>query len=119
MRTVGMVPNVVYFKPRGVPLRMLEEVVLGVDEVEALRLADLEGLSQEETGGRMNVSRQTTGRILEEARRKVADALVNGKALRIEGGPVLPLPDGMFPPGGGGRRWRGGRGRGRGWGGPP
>ena len=87
-----MQPGVAYFKPRGVPLRVLDEVVLGLDEVEALRLADFEGLSHEETGERMQVSRQTVGRILEAGRRKVADALVHGKALRIEGGPVLPVP---------------------------
>jgi predicted DNA-binding protein (UPF0251 family) len=79
----------VYFKPRGVPLRTLTDVRLGLDEVEALRLADLEGLSQEEVGRQMNVSRATVGRILEQARRKVADALTTGKALRIEGGPAL------------------------------
>ncbi|HUV39995.1 MAG TPA: DUF134 domain-containing protein [Planctomycetota bacterium] len=116
-RIVQGFPEVVYFKPRGVPLRVLEEVILGVDEVEALRLADFEGLSHEEAGERMGVSRQTVGRILELARRKVADALVTGKALRIEGGPALPAPGMGFAPGGRGRRWRGGRGHG--WGGAP
>jgi predicted DNA-binding protein (UPF0251 family) len=86
-RLVCHAPDVVYFKPRGVPLMELEEVVLKLDETEALRLADLEGYSQEEVGERMGVSRATAGRILEVAHRKVADALVNGKALRISDGP--------------------------------
>ena len=68
MRFVQMAPGAVYYKPQGVPLRVLAESVLGLDELEALRLADLEGLSQEETGEQMGVSRQTVGRILEEAR---------------------------------------------------
>ncbi|HVP57742.1 MAG TPA: DUF134 domain-containing protein [bacterium] len=77
-----------YFKPRGVPLRFLEEVALGVDELEAIRLADLEGMYQEDAARRMRVSRQTFGNIIASAHRKVADALANAKALRIEGGVV-------------------------------
>ena len=64
----------------------MEEVRLSADELEALRLGDLEGLYHEEAAGKMGVSRQTFGRIIEGARRKVAGALVDGKALRIEGG---------------------------------
>ena len=79
-------PQSDYFKPRGIPLSMLEEVVLTVDEFEAVRLADLEGLYQEQAAEKMNVSRQTFGRIIESAHKKVADALVKGKALKIEGG---------------------------------
>jgi len=59
-----------------------------VDELEAIRLADLHGLYQEDAAKQMNVSRQTLGRILESAHKKIADTLVNGKALLIEGGPV-------------------------------
>jgi len=77
------------FKPAGLPTRALEEVVLGLDGAEAIRLADLEGLYQEAAARRMGVSRQTFGRILEEAHRVVADALINGKALRIEGGQIV------------------------------
>ncbi|OPX94719.1 MAG: hypothetical protein A4E62_02823 [Syntrophorhabdus sp. PtaU1.Bin002] len=62
----------------------LEQIGLGLDELEALRLADLEGLYQEEAAARMNVSRPTFGRIINEARRKVADAIINGKVLVIE-----------------------------------
>jgi predicted DNA-binding protein (UPF0251 family) len=81
-------PGSNYYKPRGIPLSVLEEVVLSVDEFEAIRLADLEGLYQEQAAERMKVSRQTFGRIIESARRKVAEALVKGKALKIEGGEV-------------------------------
>src|SRR5512135_2639323 len=87
-RRVGCQPGTTYFKPRGVPLSGLEEVLLAVDEFEALRLADYEGLYHEEAAVRMNVSRPTFGRMLNSAREKVADAIVNGKALRIEGGKV-------------------------------
>ena len=89
-RTVCHSPNVWYFKPRGVPLCDLEEVVLGLDETEALRLADLHGNSQQEVSEQMGVSRATVGRILESARKKVAEALVKGKALRIDGGVQAP-----------------------------
>jgi len=85
-RRVGSVPQSDYFKPRGIPLSALEEVVLTVDEFEAIRLADLEGLYQEQAAEKMKVSRPTFGRIIESAHEKVAEALVQGKALRIEGG---------------------------------
>ena len=62
----------------------LEEAVLDMDEVEAIRLADYEGLYHEDAAQKMNVSRATFGRILNGARRKVADAIINGKALKIE-----------------------------------
>lgn len=76
------------FKPAGVPLRELEEVVMTLDEFEAVRLADLDGLYQEQAAELMKVSRPTFSRVVESAHRKLADALVHGKALRIEGGPV-------------------------------
>jgi uncharacterized protein len=85
-RHVRCNPNAVYFKPRAVPLSALEELVLAFDELEALRLADLEELYQEEAAASMRISRQTFGNIIKSARKKVADALVNGKAIRIEGG---------------------------------
>jgi uncharacterized protein len=71
-----------------VPVSHLEQVTLSVDELEALRLADLEGLYQDQAAIRMGVSRPTFARIAEAARRKVAQALVRGQALRISGGPV-------------------------------
>jgi predicted DNA-binding protein (UPF0251 family) len=76
------------FKPIGIPVRELEDVVMTLDEFEAMRLADLDGLYQEQAAERMKVSRPTFSRIVDSARRKMADALVHGKALRIEGGPV-------------------------------
>ena len=79
-------PKADYFKPKGMPVSFLQEVGLTVDEFEAIRLADLEGLYQEDAARKMNISRQTFGNIIESAHRKVADAIVNGKALRIEGG---------------------------------
>jgi predicted DNA-binding protein (UPF0251 family) len=87
-RRVGFLPDSKYFKPRGIPLSALEEVVLTVDECEAIRLADLEGLYQEQAAEKMAVSRQTFGRIIESAHKKVAEALVKGKALKIEGGEI-------------------------------
>src|SRR5512139_561306 len=87
-RRVGFVPQSDYFKPRGIPLSMLEDVILTVDEFEAIRLADLEGLYQEQAAEKMGVSRQTFGRIIESAHKKVAEALVKGKALKIEGGEI-------------------------------
>lgn len=88
-RRIDHCPQAVHFKPQGIPLRQLQEVELGHDEVEALRLADLEGLPHEEVGSRMEVSRATAGRILASARRKVAQALVQGLAIRIETVPEL------------------------------
>ncbi len=83
-RCVNCSPRAVYFKPRGVPLVDLEEVCLGLDEIEALRLADHEGRYHEEAAEKMKVSRATFGRIVNAARRKVAGALIQGKALKIE-----------------------------------
>jgi predicted DNA-binding protein (UPF0251 family) len=76
------------FRPAGVPACRLEWLNLTLDEFEALRLADLDGLHQEEAAARMKVSRQTFGRIVENARRKVAQVLHSGMALSIEGGTV-------------------------------
>ena len=107
-------PPVSVFKPAGVPASGLPRAMLGLDEYEALRLADYEGLKQEEVAQQLGVSRPTVSRILESARRTVAAALVEGRAILIEGGPVQ-----FAPP------WFAGRGRGGGWqhrrgrGGPP
>ena len=112
-RHVGCVPDAIYFKPAGVPLHLLEEVVLPLDELEALRLADLNGQYQEQAAEQMKISRATFARIVEVARKKVADALINGKALRIEGGPVVIKGDNTMPAGHG-KGQSGGRGMGRG-----
>ena len=79
-------PCVDFFKPRGITLRELEEERLSVEELEALKLADIEGLYQEDAAERMEVSRPTFQRVLKSARGKVARCLVEGKALGIEGG---------------------------------
>lgn len=89
LRNVACDPGTLSFKPCGIPRRNLEAVLLTLDELEALRLADLEGLYQEDAARQMNVSRQTFGNIISSARRKVADFLVNSKSLTIEGGNVV------------------------------
>jgi len=86
---VSQIPSVIYFKPRGIPMRQLAEVYLPLEGFEALRLADLEGCKHEEAAKKMNVSRQTFGRILSQARHSVAEALVHGFALRIDGGDFM------------------------------
>jgi predicted DNA-binding protein (UPF0251 family) len=85
-RIVAYNPDVSYFKPRGIPMVDLDEVLLTIDEREAIRLADLLGYSHEDAGERMGVSRATFGRIIQKARQQIADALINGKAINIEGG---------------------------------
>lgn len=87
-RRVGSLPGVVDFKPRGIPMHALQEVYLTFDGHEALRLADLEGLDQGAAAELMGVSRQTFGRILAVARRTVTRAIVEGMALRVEGGNI-------------------------------
>lgn len=87
-RRVGCVPDKNYFKPKGIPALELEEVVLTLDEFEAIRLSDYKSMYQEDAAKQMNISRQTFGRIIESAHKKIADVLINGKALKIEGGDV-------------------------------
>lgn len=85
-RRISFRPNVSYFKPAGIRIIDLEESILTVDEFEAVRLKDLLGLEQEEAAKRMNISQPTFHRLLLSARKKIADAIVNGKAIKIEGG---------------------------------
>ncbi len=85
-RKVSSIPPITYFKPAGIPLTTLGEVNLLVEEAEAIRLKDLEEMEQEECAKKMNISRTTFSRILDLARQKIADALLNGKAIRIDGG---------------------------------
>jgi len=91
-RRVAGKPVAAIFKPAGIPARMLAEIVITLDEFEAIRLADFEGLYQEQAAEQMRISRPTFGRIVEVARRKVAEAIILGKALKIEGGPVQEEP---------------------------
>ena len=87
-RRIGCDPDVLHFKPAGVPSRLLEQVRLSLDELEALRLADQEGKYHADAAADMGISRQTFGRIITAARRKVAEALITGKEILIEGGNV-------------------------------
>ena len=87
-RRIAGRPAASTFKPIGVPVLEVEEVVMSLDEFEAVRLADLDGLYQEQAAEQMNVSRTTFSRIIDAAHRKMADAIVHGRALRIAGGAV-------------------------------
>ncbi len=82
-RRVLFNPNVVYFKPRAVPLSMLDEVDLNIDELEALRLCDFKNLDQAEAAKKMKISQSTLQRTLTSARQKIAEALIEGKAIKI------------------------------------
>jgi predicted DNA-binding protein (UPF0251 family) len=104
LRCVAQLPNVEFFKPAGIPASALEGVRLSLEELESIRLRDLEALEQEECAQRMHISRPTFHRILESARRKLADALINGKAIQIEGG-NFELPERRFRCGNDGHEW--------------
>jgi predicted DNA-binding protein (UPF0251 family) len=84
LRNIDFSASVTYFKPAGVPLRELEDIVIHADEMEAIRLAHLEGMYQEEAAKKMGVSRQTFGRIITAANKKIAAGLIEGKAIKIE-----------------------------------
>lgn len=83
-RCLRFKPNVYYFKPQGIPLRMLEEVSLLPDELEAIKLHDVDGLEQIDAAKKMNISQPTFGRILDSAYKKISEAIIKGKAIRIE-----------------------------------
>jgi len=77
-------PNSSYFKPAGIRMIELEESILTMPEFEAIRLVDLTEVPQEEAGKQMQVSQSTLSRVLKSGRKKIADAIVNGKAIKIE-----------------------------------
>ena len=112
-RMIGGPPPATVYKPAGVPARGLQWTRLALDEFEAVRLIDGEGLDQAAAAARMGVSRPTVTRILGSARSKIARTLMGGQAIVIEGGPVVQAPagwsGGVMPGRGRGRRWRGGR----------
>ncbi|MFH1752274.1 MAG: DUF134 domain-containing protein [archaeon] len=85
-RRISFNPDVTFFKPAGVRLSELEEVNLTLDELEALRLKDFKQLSQLDCAKKMSVSQPTFHRLLLDARRKVSEALIEGKAIKVEGG---------------------------------
>ena len=103
LRRVSFWPPITYFKPAGIRLAGLQEVILTLDEFEALRLKDFEGLEQEKAAKKMGISQPTFNRLLASARKKVVDAMVNGKAIKVEGGAYKMIR----------------AGRGRGFGAPP
>lgn len=104
-RRIEFMPDNQYFYPQS---KDFEEVIISFEEVEALRLSDLEAMEQDSASEKMNVSRGTFQRIINSARHKIADAIINGKAIRIEGGDYELMSDsrnGMRHC----RRFRGGR----------
>jgi predicted DNA-binding protein (UPF0251 family) len=102
LRRIGFRPEITYFKPQGVTLPFLEEVSLEEDELEAIRLADFQKIEQVEAAKKMKISQSTFQRILSNAHKKIAEALIVGKAIKVKGGEVI-MP-------------RAGRGQGRGLG---
>lgn len=127
LRKIGYIPEITYFKPAGIPLRNLQEEILSFDEVEAIRLSDLDDLDQEDAAQKMGISRITYLRILHNAHNKIAKSLIYGKAIQMKGGEnsiifnsghrlkggdvIMPNLDGTGPVGQGPRT-----GRGQGWG---
>lgn len=85
-RMIAYDPHITFFKPQGVPLRILEQTTLTTEEVEALRLKNIEKLDQTTCAEKMGISQSTFQRILAEAYQKISDALVNGKAIKIKKG---------------------------------
>lgn len=110
IRRIAFQPDVTYFKPAGIPMVNLRETILNFDELEAIRLIDSEGLDQTESAKKMKISQSTLSRLLREGRKKLADAIINGQSIKIQGGNfkmVIPRR----------RGFGGGRGRGFGGGG--
>ena len=89
LRFIGKQPEVKIFKPVGVPFRMVGNITLTLDEYEALRLCDYEGMEHAEAAELMNISRPTFTWLIEKARNKIATAIVEGKAITVEGGNVV------------------------------
>ena len=85
-RKIGIRPDTVYFKPAGIKKSELKEVVLTIDEFESIRLKDLLEIDQTDAAKKMDISQPTFQRLLKSARKKVSDAIINGKAIKIEGG---------------------------------
>ena len=109
IRRIFFNPRITYFKPAGVVLKDLQESILTKEELEVIRLVDLENVEQNKAGKKMKISQPTLSRLLKSARRKVADALINAKAIKIQGGNFeMVQPRGM-----GMRRMAGAGGRGR------
>ncbi len=114
-RRIFFQPNVTYFKPVGIPIRNLDEVILNFDEVEAIRLIDSEEMEQNDACKKMKISQSTLSRLLKSGRRKLSEGIVKGNAIKIEGGNFKMA----IPRGKGLGRGLGGRGRGGGFGAGP
>ena len=85
-RRIFFQPDVTYFKPAGIPMADLKETVLSFDELEAIRLIDSEKMEQHKAGEKMKISQSTLSRLLRTGRKKLADAIINGQAIKIQGG---------------------------------
>lgn len=83
-RCLNFKPGIYFFKPKGVPLRNLEEVVIMPDELEALKLYEIDGFEQKEAAEKMSISQPTFARILKSANNKIARAIIRGQAIRLE-----------------------------------
>ncbi len=83
-RKIRFNPGATYFKPAGIPMKELEEIVISFEEAEALRLKDFLNLEQSEAAKKMNISQPTFFRILLNARKKLSEAIIKGKAIKIE-----------------------------------
>lgn len=94
-RKVGFLPNVITFKPVGIPMCDIETVNIAHEELEAMRLVDLMGLDQIEASSRMDISRRSFAIDLKNGRRKILEALTDGKAISIGGGHFEYIRDGM------------------------
>ena len=108
-RRIFYQPDVTYFKPAGVPIMNLKETMLSFDELEAIRLIDSEELDQTQSAKKMKISQSTLSRLLKEGRKKLADAIIQGNAIKIQGGNFK-----MVQPTGRGRGFGNGIGGGRG-----
>ncbi|MBD3354585.1 DUF134 domain-containing protein [Candidatus Woesearchaeota archaeon] len=108
-RRIRFQPGTTHFKPAGIRLSAMNEVVLTMGEFEAVRLKDFEDIDQTKAAKKMNISQPTFARLIDTARKKIADAIVNGKAIRIQGGNYQMVKQ----PGRGAGRGQGGQGRGR------
>jgi len=86
IRRIFFKPDVTYFKPAGIPMIRLKETTLSFDELEAIRLIDYEGMEQNRAGKKMKISQSTLSRLLREGRKKLADAIITGQAIKIQGG---------------------------------
>ncbi|PIR66808.1 MAG: hypothetical protein COU51_02045 [Parcubacteria group bacterium CG10_big_fil_rev_8_21_14_0_10_36_14] len=83
-RKIRFDPTATYFKPRGIPMTSLEEIILDLDEIEAIHLKDKQGLDQTEAAKKMNISQSTFQRIITLAHKKISEAIIDGKAIKIK-----------------------------------